>query len=104
MTVRRATAISSGGGGVGRRRGDQRLVLRLLVKHAAGIVRRAVVSNARRMLMRKVLEIDREGFLLAREAHARAFDTALLHRDHQSTDELVPALKTEQFVLPVRLV
>jgi hypothetical protein len=74
------------------------------MKHAIRVVRCAVVANARRLLVGKVLHVDGEGLLLAWEAHAWAFDATLLHRDHESAYELVPALKTEQLVLPVRLV
>ena len=54
--------------------------------------------------MGDILKVDGERLLLAWVAHARAFYAALLHGNHQGADELVAALETEEFVLPVGLV
>lgn len=51
-----------------------------------------------------VLDVIWRFLLLTRNVSAWAFDAKFLHRDHQSTDELVAPLETQQLILPIGLV
>ena len=51
-----------------------------------------------------VVKVHREFLLCTSKTHTWSLDAKLLHSDHHGANELVPALKTEQLILPIGLI
>ena len=71
---------------------------------AVGVIGCTIDANTRCSRVLQILEVNWERFLLTGVAHAGAFDFAFLDCHCEGADELVAALQSEQFVLPVGLV